>query len=88
MRALSVRCSASRPVNPVTVLRKRFETMRIARLKENFSKIAHIGNIDIKDFSDFVIDLDKIHKDEIEKIKVSLTTESSNDTDENVFKEK
>jgi hypothetical protein len=91
MRALTVRCSASRPVNPVTALRKRFETMRIARLKENFSKVANIGSTDLKDFSDFVKELDQIHKDEFSKTKTSLTTENlvgSDDADENIFKEK
>ena len=91
------RCCASKKnetnqVNPVTVSRKRFEAKRGASLKENLNKLLVIANADIKEYGDFIKELDEIHKKEvnvfIDKVKTggpASSTSSPEDEGENIF---
>jgi hypothetical protein len=88
------RCCASKKneTNPVTVSRKRFEAKRGVSLKENLNKLLVIANADIKEYGDFIKDLDEIHKKEvntfIDKVKAggpSSSSSSSEDEGENIF---
>lgn len=67
-RCVQARCDASRKdaVNPVVAARKRFEKKRSSVLKDNFNKIVLIGTAEIADVKEFLVELDQIHKKEVE----------------------
>lgn len=59
---LRVRCSQQNSTNPVTVARKKFEKAREQTLKENFNRLVFIATNDVRQVTDFVKELDEIHK--------------------------
>jgi hypothetical protein len=68
--AFKIRCSSSsekKPPNPVQKARKTFEKKRGDSLKENVNKLILIANKDIKEYGDFIKELDEIHKKELKK---------------------
>lgn len=74
------------PVNPVTVSRKRFEAKRGVSLKENLNKLLVIANADIKEYGDFIKELDEIHKKEVntffDKVKAGPSASSTSSEEE------
>jgi anion-transporting ArsA/GET3 family ATPase len=79
--------------NILNVSRKDFETKRLSQIKENFNKFLTIGSSELKEYSDFFKELDKIHKDTIDELKKEYgwiqdktqTTMSMDSIEENVF---
>ncbi len=87
--AFSIQC-CNKKENPVQKARKVFEKKRGDSLKENVNKLIAIANKDIKEYGDFIKELDEIHKKELKKDKKKTTTETieSVDDSDNIFLEK
>lgn len=76
--------------NILNVSRKEFETKRLSQIKENFNKFLTIGSSELKEYSDFFKELDKIHKDTVDELKKEYgwtkeTTMSLDSIEENIF---
>jgi len=64
----STKCRASgdnSPKNNIVAARKLFESKRLVSLKENVNKLILIATADTKEISDFVKELDELHKKEL-----------------------
>ena len=62
-------CESKRPKeNPINSSRKAFEKKRNLTLKENVNVLLKIANIDIKEYGDFIKELDELHKNELSKV--------------------
>lgn len=87
-------CTDKKPPNPVQKARKTFEKKRGDSLKENVNKLIAIANKDIKEYGDFIKELDEIHKKELNKKKKaptptdSTTTSSSDEEEYSIFLDK
>ena len=79
--------SAKKTESPIVRARKAFETKRMASLKENLNKIVAIATADVKELTDFVKELDDLHRKELmpgkSKTEESVVDEDQND--ENIF---
>lgn len=81
-----VASSAKKTESPILRARKAFETKRMVSLKENLNKIVAIATADVKELTDFVKELDELHKKELMPSKYSKAEDTSEDqTDENIF---
>ena len=84
---LNIQCCQKKE-NPVQKARKIFEKKRGDSLKENVNKLVAIANKDIKEYGDFIKELDEIHKKELKKDKKPTNTDSMDESGENIFLEK
>ena len=69
----------SQSLNTINVARKAFEKRRLASAKENFNKLMLIATSDTKDITDFVTELDKLHKERFESWMPAAKQEANND---------
>jgi len=83
----SAKCRASTdnsPKNNIVAARKLFESKRLVSLKENVNKLILIATADTKEISDFVKELDELHKKELnynkKKSEEDADTPDSEDT--------
>lgn len=88
-RSLVCVASAKKAESPIVRARKAFESKRMVSLKENLNKIVAIATADVKELTDFVKELDDLHKKELmpNKYKTSETSavEEEDQSDENIF---
>ena len=90
---LNIKCCQKKE-NPVQKARKAFEKNRGDSLKENVNKLIAIANKDIKEYGDFIKELDEIHKKELKKDKkpanasAAESIESIDDSSDNIFLDK
>lgn len=87
-RSLVCVASAKKTESPIVRARKTFETKRMVSLKENLNKIVAIATADVKELTDFVKELDDLHKKELMPGKSKTTDESvaeEDQSDENIF---
>lgn len=88
----SVKCSvASRdnsPKNNIVAARKLFESKRLVSLKENVNKLILIATSDTKEISDFIKELDELHKKELNYNKKKSDSEENEDEDDDEDSEK
>lgn len=84
------RCAAAKKSNPITVSRKNFEQKRTKSLKENFNQLLLIANSDIREYTDFIKELDELHRNEFKGIvdKFKTPKEEDEETEENIFVKK
>ena len=73
------------PKNHIVAARKLFESKRLVSLKENVNKLILIATADTKEISDFVKELDELHKKELNynKKKSDEEDEDDDDTEDN-----
>jgi hypothetical protein len=80
--------------NNIVAARKLFEKKRLVSLKDNFNKLILIATADTKEITDFVKELDELHKKELnynkKKDENDDADDDADDTDaedkaENVF---
>lgn len=87
-RSLVCVASAKNTESPIVRARKAFETKRMVSLKENLNKIVAIATADVKELTDFVKELDELHKKELMPGKSKATeasVEEEDQSDENIF---
>lgn len=81
--------SAKKTESPIVRARKAFETKRMASLKENLNKIVAIATADVKELTDFVKELDDLHRKELMPGKSKPIADESvaeeDQNDENIF---
>lgn len=63
-KRLQINCSAK---NPIIDARVRFQAKRSVVLKENLSKFIAISTSEIKDVQVFIVELDQLHRKEVDK---------------------
>lgn len=87
--ALVTKCCSSKNLKetPVTVARKRFEAKRGVSLKENLNKLLVIATADIKEYGDFVKELDDIHRKEVKELFNKAKSSVVGDSAESVAEE-
>jgi len=56
--------------NPIVQARKRFEAARQVAAKDTFNKLSAIAAADMKQVTDFLVELDTLHKKELQGKKV------------------
>ena len=88
-RSLKCLATSQKPQNNITVARKAFESRRFISVKENFNKLVLIATSDTKEISDFMKELDLLHKKHFEKTPTTPTTSTTDESssDENIFLE-
>ncbi len=66
-RKLTVNACAApkRSENVIQVAKRRFEKKRFVSLKENFNKLVAIATADTKELQEFLVELDELHKKEL-----------------------
>lgn len=69
------------PKNHIVAARKLFESKRLVSLKENVNKLILIATADTKEISDFVKELDELHKKELNYNKKKSDEEDDDDDD-------
>jgi hypothetical protein len=80
-RSIICVASSKKPDNPVVAARKAFEKRRMTSVKENFNKLVVIATADAKEVTDFLKELDEIHKKALMP-KSELMATSSNSSGE------
>lgn len=83
-RSATCRATSSRdnsPKNNIVAARKLFESKRLVSLKENVNKLILIATADTKEISDFIKELDELHKKELNYNK-KKSDEENEDEDE------
>lgn len=82
-----VASSGKKTESPIFRARKAFENKRMVSLKENLNKIVAIATADVKELTDFVKELDELHKKELMpgKAKRDETVADEDQNDENIF---
>jgi len=82
----SVTCRASSkdnaPKNHIVAARKLFESKRLVSLKENVNKLILIATADTKEISDFVKELDELHKKELNYNKKKAKDDDEDEDDD------
>ena len=71
------------PKNHIVAARKLFESKRLVSLKENVNKLILIATADTKEISDFVKELDELHKKELNYNKKKSDEEDEDDDEDN-----
>jgi len=61
--------SSSKADNPIVQARKRFEVARQTAVKDTFNKLSAIAAADVKQVTDFLVELDTLHKKELQMQK-------------------
>ena len=75
-----------KPDTPVVTARKAFEKKRMVSLKDNINKLVAIANADTKEVTDFLKELDQLHKKELMPASSDTRSNDSDaDSDENIF---
>lgn len=89
-------CSAKKTnETPINVARKNFEKKRVSSLKENFNTLLSIANSDVKQYTEFLKEIDELHKKElkqfVDKVKPRDVTSSDlkeTSEEDNIFLDK
>ena len=79
-RSLTCVASSQKPQNSIAAARKAFEKRRTSSVKENFNKLVLIATSDTKEITDFMKELDELHKKQFESFK-----KKDESNEENVF---
>lgn len=82
-RSLTCVATSQKPQNNIAAARKAFEKRRLASVKENFNKLVLIATSDTKEISDFVKELDELHKKHFDR----TTPQNDESRDDNIFLE-
>lgn len=81
------RCNATEPEKPLRAARLAFEKKRTESVKKNLSDLLVIATADVKEYTEFLKEIDLLHRKEFEKFIPKKEQKVSEEVEEeNIFK--